>query len=92
MRSRWCLTLLCWTVVILSMVRCEECSSDHIRLAVEGMQPCRPRPATLPLPWPNHTNIHQMTPTHVSVMRCSGSCPRTGQACTATRTHTKQVG
>ena len=43
------------------------CSSKHIADAVSEVSECKPRPVVVELPWPNNTNIHRMTPTHVEV-------------------------
>ena len=43
------------------------CSSKHIAEAVSEVSECKPRPVIVELPWPNNTNIHRMTPTHVEV-------------------------
>ena len=43
------------------------CSAEHIAEAVREGSPCQPRPVVVRLPWPNNTEVHQMTPTHVQV-------------------------
>ena len=43
------------------------CSAEHIAEAVREASPCQPRPVVVRLPWPNNTEVHQMTPTHVQV-------------------------
>ena len=48
-----------------------QCSSDLISEAVAAseLSSCQPRPLAVRLPWPNNTEVHQMTPTHVEVSR-----------------------
>ena len=45
------------------------CSGDLISQAVAASEvsACLPRPQVVRLPWPNNTEVHQMTPTHVEV-------------------------
>ena len=46
-----------------------QCSADLISQAVAASEvsACQPRPQVVRLPWPNNTEVHQMTPTHVEV-------------------------
>ena len=46
-----------------------QCSADLISqaVAVSEVSACQPRPQVVRLPWPNNTEVHQMTPTHVEV-------------------------
>jgi len=43
------------------------------------------------LPWPNNTNVHQMTPTHVEVYQCDGGCHHSSKECKPTKTRVKKV-
>ena len=43
------------------------------------------------MPWPNNTDVHQLTPTHVTVRRCSGGCHQDHQSCVASLTRTREV-
>ena len=45
----------------------KQCSSEHVRSALEETCSCVPRPVVVRLPWPNNTDVHHMTPTHVEV-------------------------
>ena len=47
----------------------QQCSGDLISQAVAASEvsACLPRPQVVRLPWPNSTEVHQMTPTHVEV-------------------------
>ena len=47
----------------------QQCSADLISQAVAASEvsACLPRPQVVRLPWPNSTEVHQMTPTHVEV-------------------------
>ena len=44
-----------------------ECSGEHVKTALEETCSCVPRPVVVRLPWPNNTDVHHMTPTHVEV-------------------------
>ena len=44
----------------------------------------------IPVPWPNNTDIHQLSPSHVVVKRCSGGCHTTA-SCVAKTTRTREV-
>ena len=46
-----------------------QCSANLISQAVAASEvsACQPRPQVVRLPWPNNTEVHQMTPTHVEV-------------------------
>ena len=69
-----------------------ECSAELTGGAVEGGADCRPRPVLLSLPWPNHTTVHQMTPTQVAVDLCGGGCGGgINTACTPTAVRLVQV-
>ena len=45
------------------------CSSDHISDALRSDVQCGPVPIVVTLPWPNATDVQQMTPTHITVQR-----------------------
>ena len=47
----------------------QTCSQDIIVEAVELAESCQcqPRQVVVQLPWPNNTDVHHMTPTHVEV-------------------------
>ena len=42
------------------------------------------------VPWPNNTDIHQLSPSHVVVRRCSGGC-HGSSFCVAVMTRVRQV-
>jgi len=66
------------------------CSRDHITDSLRGLAPCRPRDKVIPVPWPNNTDIHQLSPSHVVVRRCSGGC-HGSSSCVAVMTRVRQV-
>ena len=45
----------------------------------------------IPVPWPNNTDIHQLSPSHVVVRRCSGGCHTAARNCVATSTNVRKV-
>ena len=45
------------------------CSSSHITEALRSDVSCHPVPVVVSLPWPNVTDVQQMTPTHITVQR-----------------------
>jgi len=67
------------------------CSRDHISSSLRGEAPCQPRDKVIVVPWPNNTDVHQLTPTHVTVKRCSGGCHQDHQSCVAFLTKTREV-
>lgn len=52
----------------------KSCSAQHTETALSETCSCVPRPVVVRLPWPNNTDVHHMTPTHVQVYRCGGGC------------------
>jgi hypothetical protein len=69
----------------------EVCSNDHIAASLENIEGCKPRPVIIQIPWPNNTNVQQMTPTHVQINRCGGGCHRPGQRCFPTKKKTTEI-
>jgi len=67
------------------------CSQQHIKDSLKSNIGCKPMTVVLELPWPNNTDIQQMTPTHIEVRRCEGGCHQTGHGCAALRTQVKKV-
>jgi len=67
------------------------CSRDHISSSLRGEAPCQPRDKVIVVPWPNNTDVHQITPTHVTVKRCSGGCHQVHQSCVASLTRIREV-
>ena len=62
------------------------CSQQHVRASLRGLAACVPRDKVIAVPWPNNTDIHRVSPSHVLVRRCSGGCHASGQgSCVATR-------
>ena len=57
------------------------CSNTHISEALRANVGCRLVETVVSLPWPNNTLVQQMTPTHITVSRCAGSCHGPGQSC-----------
>jgi len=66
------------------------CSREHITQSLRGLAPCQPRDKVIPVPWPNNTDIHQLSPSHVVVRRCSGGC-HTRASCVASSRVTRGV-
>merc|ERR1712154_341412 len=60
------------------------CSNQHIGEALRANVGCRLVETVVELPWPNNTLVQQMTPTHILVSRCAGSCHGQGQTCLPT--------
>jgi len=69
----------------------QACRSNHIKQALHKNIMCKPAPVIVKLPWPNNTDIQQMTPTHIEVLQCNGGCHRNNQGCTATQTVVKKI-
>lgn len=70
------------------------CSSEHIIFSLRGSAPCQPRDKVIKIPLPNNTLVDQLTPTHVTVLRCSGGCSQSSTgvfSCVASRTETRNV-
>jgi len=59
------------------------CDANHIKGALQAKVHCKPRMQVVQLPWPNNTDLQQMTPTHVEVARCGGGCHHLQQSCVA---------
>ena len=43
------------------------------------------------MPWPNNTDVHQLTPSHVVVKRCSGGCHNSDSTCVPRVTRVRHV-
>lgn len=67
------------------------CSKPHISSSLRGSAPCQPRDKVIVVPWPNNTDVHRVTPTHVTVRRCSGGCHQDHQSCVASLTRVREV-
>jgi len=67
------------------------CDQKHIKDSLKANVGCKPSRVVLELPWPNSTDIQQMTPTHVEVLRCEGGCHQTGHSCIPTSTSFRKV-
>jgi len=67
------------------------CTDIHIKQSIQTNIHCSPTTVTIQLPWPNYTAIHQMTPTHIAVQRCEGSCHQSGHGCVALQTHSTRI-
>jgi len=68
-----------------------QCKPEHISQAIQAKVHCTPRDRVVRLPFPNDTSINQMTPSHIEVRRCDGSCHHRKQSCLAVRTRKKRV-
>ena len=79
-------------VVVTSDYKYEStCSNKHIGEALRANVGCRLVETVVALPWPNNTLVQQMTPTHISVSRCAGSCHGPGQTCLAREVAERRV-
>ena len=87
MAGTWGLLFLLATGLILS----EDCSKEHIAASLENRQECKPRPVVVKLPFPNNTDVQQMTPNHVSILKCGGGCHKWGQRCFSTKKQSIRV-
>ena len=67
------------------------CSNQHIGEALRANVGCRLVETVVELPWPNNTLVQQMTPTHILVSRCAGSCHGQGQTCLPTEQSKRKV-
>merc|ERR1712106_249346 len=67
------------------------CNRAHISSSLRGQAPCQPRDKVIAIHWPNNTDVHQLTPTHVTVRRCSGGCHQDHQSCVTSLTRTREV-
>ena len=67
------------------------CRNKHISEALRANVGCRLVETVVSLPWPNSTLVQQMTPTHISVSRCAGSCHGPGQTCLAREVAERRV-
>jgi len=84
-------------VIVLAIVETAEslepteCTRDHIKEAISGISACKPREVVIQLPWPNNTDIQQMTPSHVLIQHCTGGCTPLEPSCLPSKTRTKRV-
>ena len=39
----------------------DQCTDQHISAAVDNIEECKPRPVIVKIPWPNNTNVHQVS-------------------------------
>jgi len=67
------------------------CSNKHVKDSLKGVAPCIARDKVIPVPWPNNTDIHQLSPSHVVVKRCSGGCHTSDKSCVASVTRVRHV-
>ena len=67
------------------------CTNLHIGEALRANVGCRLVETVVELPWPNNTLVQQMTPTHILVSRCAGSCHGQGQTCLPTELSERKV-
>jgi len=66
------------------------CSREHISSSLRASSPCIIRDKVVEIPRPSNTSVDQLTPSHVTVKRCSGGCH--GQSsCVAASTATRKV-
>ena len=69
----------------------QTCDEGHVRDSLRQNTECRPRPIIMRLPWPNNTNIQQMTPSYVEINQCDGACHGNRHSCVVTRKAIKKI-
>jgi len=96
--GRRTMTNLVISVIVLlpAAANCEyieaaKCSRAHIEQALGGISSCTPREVVVQLPWPNNTDIQQMTPSHVLLKQCTGGCTLLEPSCLPSKTSTKKI-
>merc|ERR1719244_2250434 len=67
------------------------CNKDHISSSLRELSQCEPREKVIAVSWPNHTTVDHVSPSHVTVLRCSGGCHTNHQSCVASRKKSRQV-
>merc|ERR1719493_420656 len=67
------------------------CNRAHISSSLRELSPCKPRDKVIALEWPNNTSADHLTPSHVTVLRCSGGCLSNFRSCVASKKRTRQV-
>lgn len=67
------------------------CARDHVTKSLRGQAACTPRDKVVPVPWPRHIQADQVTPSHVTVKRCSGGCHTLSLDCVSTNTVKRKV-
>ena len=67
------------------------CNRAHISSSLRELSPCKPREKVIALEWPNNTSADRLTPSHVTVLRCSGGCLANYRSCVASKKSTRQV-
>ena len=67
------------------------CSKNHISSSLSELSPCEPREKVISVAWPNFTSVDQVSPSHVTVLRCSGGCHTDHRSCVASRTKNRKV-
>lgn len=69
----------------------QACDGGHVRQSLRQSTECKPRPVILRLPWPNNTDVQQMSPSYIEVFRCDGACHSHRQGCVVTKKSEKQI-
>jgi len=67
------------------------CSRDHVSQSLSSLAPCTPRDKVVKVPWPSNSSYDQLTPSHVTVRRCSGGCHGGLTSCVPTSTQLRKV-
>jgi len=67
------------------------CSRDHVSQSLSSLAPCQPRDKVVKIPWPSNSSYDQLTPSHVTVKRCSGGCHGGLTSCVPTSTQLRKV-
>ena len=55
------------------------------------LSPCEPREKVIAVAWPNFTSVDHVSPSHVTVLRCSGGCHTDHQSCVALKKKRRKV-
>merc|ERR1719158_671733 len=50
------------------------CDKKHVIASIKSEAPCKPREKVIRVPLPNNTVADHVTPSHITVLRCSGRC------------------
>lgn len=67
------------------------CNKVHISSSLRQLSPCEPREKVIAVSWPNFTSVDHVSPSHVTVLRCSGGCHTNQQSCVASKRKKRQV-
>eukprot|EP00092_Neocalanus_flemingeri_P008841 GFUD01009515.1.p1 GENE.GFUD01009515.1~~GFUD01009515.1.p1 ORF type:complete len:364 (+),score=64.00 GFUD01009515.1:123-1214(+) len=69
----------------------QSCDDRHIRKSLKQNMECKPRPVIMRLPWPNNTDVQQMSPSYIEVYLCDGACHSQRQGCVPSKVTEKKI-